>query len=120
MGGPNTLSTESKVRRIHLSGLAPSVTAKDLVDRFSGFGNGVVGGTDAVGGLGLHANGEQLNDIEAKSRSEADEVNCAAGAPRTFAFLTMDISDKDFNKCTSARLALLSRLAARLRMLPKC
>jgi len=58
MGGPNVLSTEPKVRRVHLSGLAPTVSAKDLVDRFASFGNGVVGGTDAVGGLGLDGNGQ--------------------------------------------------------------
>ena len=43
---------------MHLSGLAPTVSAKDLVDRFASFGNGVVGGTDAVGGLGLDGNGQ--------------------------------------------------------------
>ncbi len=64
MGGPNTLSTESKVRRVHLSGLAPTITPKDLVERFSSFGNGVVGGTDAVGGLGLDANGKHTEAVD--------------------------------------------------------
>lgn len=54
------LSTAPKVRRVHLSGLAPTISAKDLVDRFSTFGNGVLGGTEAVGGLGLDGNGEHM------------------------------------------------------------
>lgn len=50
------LSTELKLQRIHVGGLAPSVTPKDLVQRFSSFGV-VQGGEHGVDGLGKSENG---------------------------------------------------------------
>lgn len=54
------LSTEPLTKRLHLSGLAPSIKAKDLVDRLSSFGN-IIGGEAGVDGLGMDANGELLH-----------------------------------------------------------
>lgn len=45
------LSTEPTTKRVHVGNLAPSVTAKDLVQRFSSFGT-VQGGEAGVHGLG--------------------------------------------------------------------
>lgn len=45
------LSTEPTVKRVHVGNLAPSVTPKDLVQRFSSFGT-VVNGEQGVQGLG--------------------------------------------------------------------
>ena len=44
-------STEPVTKRVHVGNLAPSVTAKDLVQRFSSFGT-VIDGEHGVQGLG--------------------------------------------------------------------
>ncbi|GAA5915737.1 hypothetical protein JCM6882_003840 [Rhodosporidiobolus microsporus] len=72
------LSTESVTKRIHVGGLAPSVTAKELVQRFSSFGS-VIGGEQAVDGLGKHDN----------------------GLPRSFAFFNLETTDAKFARCMS-------------------
>ena len=55
--GPKLAVSDKPVtQRLHLSGLAPSVTAAELASRFSSFGT-VVGGSDGVSGLGKDANG---------------------------------------------------------------
>lgn len=46
----------STPHRLHISGLAPTTKPADLVSRFTSFGT-IVGGENAVGGLGLDANG---------------------------------------------------------------
>ncbi|KAK4050762.1 hypothetical protein OIO90_004984 [Microbotryomycetes sp. JL221] len=66
------------VKRLHLSGLAPSVKPQDLAQRFASFGQ-VKGGPEAIGGLGLDGNGQ----------------------PRTFAFLTLETTQRQLKKCMS-------------------
>ncbi|GAA5993035.1 hypothetical protein JCM10908_003069 [Rhodotorula pacifica] len=76
---PNAaLSTEPVIKRVHVGNLAPSVTAKDLVQRFSSFGN-VVGGEQGVQGLG----------------------NTETGTPRAFAFFSLETTDAKFARCMS-------------------
>ncbi|KAM0752184.1 hypothetical protein T439DRAFT_324255 [Meredithblackwellia eburnea MCA 4105] len=72
------LTTETTSFRLHISGLAPTTSKKDLIARFSSFGL-VPGGEDAVGGLGVDAN----------------------GTPRTFAFVTLETTQAKLGKCTS-------------------
>ncbi|GAA5823871.1 hypothetical protein JCM11251_003326 [Rhodosporidiobolus azoricus] len=72
------LSTEPVTKRIHVGGLAASVTAKDLVQRFSSFGT-VLGGEQAVEGLGKHDN----------------------GLPRSFAFFNLETTEAKFARCMS-------------------
>ncbi|GAA5856584.1 hypothetical protein JCM8547_005877 [Rhodosporidiobolus lusitaniae] len=72
------LSTEPTTKRIHVGGLAPSVSAKDLVQRFSSFGT-IERGVEGVEGLG----------------------QCANGAPRNYAFFTLETTEAKFQKCMS-------------------
>lgn len=50
------LSNAPVQRRLFITGLAPTIKAQDLVDRFATFG-AVVGGEKGVAGLGLDAVG---------------------------------------------------------------
>ncbi|CEQ40730.1 SPOSA6832_02368 [Sporobolomyces salmonicolor] len=75
------LSNDPITKRIHIGGLAPSVTAKDLVHRFSSFGS-IVGGENGVDGLGT---------------SES-------GLPRSFAFFSLETSEAKFSRCTPVSL----------------
>ncbi|GJN92347.1 hypothetical protein Rhopal_005377-T1 [Rhodotorula paludigena] len=72
------LSTAPTTKRIHVGGLAPSVSPKDLVQRFSSFGS-VVGGAAGVEGLGT----------------------TETGLPRSFAFFSLETTDAKFAKCMS-------------------
>ncbi|GAA5975823.1 hypothetical protein JCM21900_005215 [Sporobolomyces salmonicolor] len=72
------LSNDPVTKRIHVGGLAPSVTAKELVHRFSSFGS-IVGGEKGVDGLGT---------------SES-------GLPRSFAFFSLETSEAKFSRCMS-------------------
>ncbi|BGP18667.1 hypothetical protein JCM10213v2_006733 [Rhodosporidiobolus nylandii] len=78
MAPAKPLSSEPVSKRLHIGGLAPSVTPKDLVQRFSSFGT-VAGGEKGVDGLGTSAN----------------------GLPRSFAFFTLETSEAKFAKCMS-------------------
>lgn len=51
------LSDEPIVQRIHVGGLAPSVTPRELVARFSSFGE-IKGGTEGIQGLGVGPSGK--------------------------------------------------------------
>ncbi|GAA5901151.1 hypothetical protein JCM5296_006284 [Sporobolomyces johnsonii] len=78
MAPSKSLSNDPVTKRIHVGGLAPSVTAKDLVHRFSSFGS-IVGGEKGVDGLGM---------------SES-------GLPRSFAFFSLETSEAKFSRCMS-------------------
>ncbi|KAK4050810.1 hypothetical protein OIV83_003232 [Microbotryomycetes sp. JL201] len=65
-------------KRLHLSGLAPSVKQQDVAQRFASFGT-VDGGPAGVAGLGVDANGQ----------------------PRPFAFLTLETTEQQLKKCMS-------------------
>jgi hypothetical protein len=54
------LSDEPIIQRIHVGGLAPSVTPRELVARFSSFGE-IKGGVQGVEGLGVGPSGEQYS-----------------------------------------------------------
>lgn len=48
--------------------------------------------------------------LEIELVAEGECFGLCLGFPRTFAFLTLDISDKDFNKCRPTNLAHPRRL----------
>jgi hypothetical protein len=73
MPPPKPLSTELKVQRIHIGGLAPSVTPRDLVQRFSSFGT-VKGGEQGVDGLGKSENGTYSLLVTPSGLLRADRV----------------------------------------------
>ena len=52
-----TFSDEPIVQRMHVGGLAPSVTPRELVARFSSFGE-IKGGAEGVQGLGVGPSGK--------------------------------------------------------------
>ncbi|GAA6029004.1 hypothetical protein JCM8097_001547 [Rhodosporidiobolus ruineniae] len=72
------LSTEPVTKRIHVGNLAPSVSKKDLVQRFSSFGS-IQQGEQGVDGLGT-------NEF---------------GLPRPFAFFNLETTEAKFAKCMS-------------------
>ncbi|GAA5971395.1 hypothetical protein JCM3765_004158 [Sporobolomyces pararoseus] len=72
------LSDEPIVQRIHVGGLAPSVTPRELVARFSSFGE-IKGGTEGIQGLGVGP----------------------SGLPRSFAFFNLLTSQAKFQRCMS-------------------
>ncbi|GAA5998962.1 hypothetical protein JCM5350_002550 [Sporobolomyces pararoseus] len=74
-----TLSDEPIVQRIHVGGLAPSVTPRELVARFSSFGE-IKGGAEGVQGLG-----------------QAER----AGLPRSYAFFNLLTSQAKLQRCMS-------------------
>ncbi|GAA5974734.1 hypothetical protein JCM11641_007245 [Rhodosporidiobolus odoratus] len=78
MAPAKQLSSELVSKRIHVGGLAPSVTPKELVQRFSSFGT-VQDGEKGVDGLGKNVN----------------------GLPRSFAFFTLETSEAKFARCMS-------------------
>ncbi|GAA5999765.1 hypothetical protein JCM10207_005898 [Rhodosporidiobolus poonsookiae] len=78
MPPPTPLSHEPTLKRIHVGNLAPSVTPRELVQRFSSFGT-VKGGEAGVDGLGTN----QL------------------GFPRTYAFFNLETTDAKFARCMS-------------------
>jgi hypothetical protein len=65
--------TQTQTRRLHVSGLTPSISAHDLNARFALFGTVI-----AVDGLGTHD---------------------ATGHPRKFAFVSLDASNDNHAKC---------------------
>ncbi|GAA5820045.1 hypothetical protein JCM10212_004990 [Sporobolomyces blumeae] len=71
-------STEPVVQRVHVGGLAPSVTPRDLVNRFSSFGT-VQQGERGIQGLGTTPN----------------------GAPRSYAFFSLETTPAKFYRCVS-------------------
>ncbi|KDE09401.1 hypothetical protein MVLG_00307 [Microbotryum lychnidis-dioicae p1A1 Lamole] len=71
-------STEFIMTRLHISGLAPSVQAKDIVDRFATFGQ-VEGGVEGVDGLKVDANGDR----------------------KGYAFVNLHTTTHQLNKCIS-------------------
>ncbi|SCV71610.1 BQ2448_3198 [Microbotryum intermedium] len=73
-------STEPIVTRLHVSGLAPSVQAQDIVDRFASFGQ-VQGGVEGVDGLQVNANGDRKGS----------------------AFVNLHTTTHQLNKCTHQR-----------------
>ncbi|BGO93811.1 hypothetical protein NBRC10512_004600 [Rhodotorula toruloides] len=72
------LSTAPVTKRVHVGGLAPSVSPKDLVQRFSSFGT-VVGGETGVEGLG----------------------KTETGVHRSFAFFSLETTEAKFARCMS-------------------
>ncbi|BGP02211.1 hypothetical protein RTG_02402 [Rhodotorula toruloides ATCC 204091] len=72
------LSTAPVTKRVHVGGLAPSVSPKDLVQRFSSFGT-VVGGEKGVEGLG----------------------KTETGLHRSFAFFSLETTEAKFARCMS-------------------
>jgi hypothetical protein len=103
MAPPKPLSTELKVQRIHIGGLAPSVTPKDLVQRFSSFGT-VKGGEQGVDGLGKSENGT-LSFLVTSSKA-LSLPHPPVGLPRSYAFFNLETTEAKFARCTS-RLQLL-------------
>ncbi|GAA6006091.1 hypothetical protein JCM11491_002029 [Sporobolomyces phaffii] len=72
------LSDEPITQRIHVGGLAPSVTPRELVARFSSFGE-IKGGVNGVDGLGV----------------------APSGLPRSYAFFNMETSQAKLQRCMS-------------------
>ncbi|GAA5961974.1 hypothetical protein JCM8115_001633 [Rhodotorula mucilaginosa] len=71
-------TSEPVTKRVHVGNLAPSVTAKDLVQRFSSFGT-VIDGEHGVQGLG----------------------KTDTGTARAFAFFSLETTDAQFARCLS-------------------
>ncbi|BGP26609.1 nucleolar protein 8 [Rhodotorula toruloides] len=72
------LPTAPVTKRVHVGGLAPSVSPRDLVQRFSSFGT-VVGGEKGVDGLG----------------------KTDTGLHRSFAFFSLETTEAKFARCMS-------------------
>lgn len=67
---------ESITKRIHISGLTPAITAKDLSDRLSSFGT-----VKTIEGFGL------LDGV---------------GQPRKYAYATLETTKAKLARCTSS------------------
>lgn len=67
------LSTAPVTKRVHVGGLAPSVSPKDLVQRFSSFGT-VVGGETGVEGLGKTETGVYISTERACPAPDLDDL----------------------------------------------
>lgn len=75
------LSTAPVTKRVHVGGLAPSVSPKDLVQRFSSFGT-VVGGEKGVEGLGKTETGAHNHAGGRKRLADLDITQaCTARSP---------------------------------------
>ncbi|GAA5906762.1 uncharacterized protein JCM6883_005680 [Sporobolomyces salmoneus] len=72
------LSDEPVLQRIHVGGLAPSVTPRELVARFSSFGE-IRGGSNGIEGLGI----------------------TQSGLPRNYAFFDLLTSQAKLQRCMS-------------------
>ena len=68
----------SVTKRLHVSGLTPAFSDKDIIGRFSSFGT-----VQSLEGFGL---------------------TDALGQPRKFAYLTLQASQKDIDRCRSFKL----------------
>lgn len=92
-------STDPVTKRVHVGNLAPSVTAKDLVQRFSSFGT-VIDGEHGVQGLGKTDTGAR-SLVPSHSRGQADEMRCGVqtGTARAFAFFSLETTDAQFARC---------------------
>ncbi|SCZ89073.1 BZ3500_MvSof-1268-A1-R1_Chr1-1g00935 [Microbotryum saponariae] len=77
-------STGPILTRLHISGLAPSVQAKDIVDRFATFGQ-VEGGVEGVDGLKVDANAD-------------DGFGCRTGDRKGYAFVNLHTTTHQLNK----------------------
>jgi hypothetical protein len=75
-------SDELITKRIHISGLTPSLTAADISKRLSSFGT-----VKAVDGFGL------LDGV---------------GRPRKFGYVTLETTPSKFARCKSQLLSFLS------------